>query len=849
MSIKAKPWEGGGAASVPDASEAVKGIIRIATSAEATTGTDDTIAMTPLTVKERIDASLVGGVEYKGTFDATAGTPSLANAEKGDLYIIDTAGTIYGQDWNVGDHLLINENMGGSISNSKIDKIDNTDAVTQLNDLSDVTITGAATGEVLRYNGASWVDATLAYSDLSGTPTLATVATTGAYSDLSGTPTLATVATTGAYSDLSGTPTLGTAAALDVGTGASNVVQLDGSARLPAVDGSQLRNLPSGNQIVDVEIKAASSFTASSNYIYLCGYTSGTQTITFPAASSSNDGDLIALSSNNGSRSVSIVSSDGTTNDIVDVNNTAKGGTNGGLSLDIDRQLVWFSPSGTSWRQLNGALATVATTGAYSDLSGTPTLATVATTGAYSDLSGTPTLATVATTGAYSDLSGTPTLATVATTGAYSDLSGLPTLGTAAAADTGDFLASTAGLNDLSDVTISSVSNGQVISYNSTSGEWENSTPASGGGQPNLTVVSNTSYTLTAANAPNIYIWYGASNSSTFTVTMPAIADVISDIASVNGSPAETFEVHIGRGQGGDITVSATNGIDLLGDGSVTYSTTQTINAGEWIKLIGWKVSSSTARYLMNSPISGLTNLSDVTITSAASGNLLEHNGTAFVNVAKSTIDVGTFNDDGTYLKDVIDDTTPQLGGDLDVNANEIISASNNNVILRPNGTGVVQLGGNTNPAEVRLYCESGDAHYVGLKSPAHASLSGSQTWTLPTADGTTGQVIQTNGSGVLSFVDQSGGAGGGWTYSAITADPANAQAGYHYSCTGTFTITLPTSGVSAGEEIRVKNMGTGTITIDPQTQNIDGSTTDYVMDVQYSAITLVSTGTHWEVI
>jgi predicted RecA/RadA family phage recombinase len=45
--------------------------------------------------------------------------------------------------------------------------------------------------------------------------------------------------------------------------------------------------------------------------------------------------------------------------------------------------------------------------------SGVPTpttLATVATTGAYSDISGTPSLATVATTGAYSDLSGTPTI-------------------------------------------------------------------------------------------------------------------------------------------------------------------------------------------------------------------------------------------------------------------------------------------------------------------------------------------------------------------------------------------------------------------------------------------------------
>ena len=57
---------------------------------------------------------------------------------------------------------------------------------------------------------------------------------------------LATVATTGAYGDLSGLPTLGTAAALDSGTGAGNVVILDGSSRLPAVDGCQLTNLPPG---------------------------------------------------------------------------------------------------------------------------------------------------------------------------------------------------------------------------------------------------------------------------------------------------------------------------------------------------------------------------------------------------------------------------------------------------------------------------------------------------------------------------------------------------------------------------------------------------------------------------
>ena len=40
---------------------------------------------------------------------------------------------------------------------------------------------------------------------------------------------------------------LGTAAVLNVGTGASNVVQLDGSARLPAVDGSQLTGISGGS--------------------------------------------------------------------------------------------------------------------------------------------------------------------------------------------------------------------------------------------------------------------------------------------------------------------------------------------------------------------------------------------------------------------------------------------------------------------------------------------------------------------------------------------------------------------------------------------------------------------------
>jgi hypothetical protein len=53
----------------------------------------------------------------------------------------------------------------------------------------------------------------------------------------------------------------------------------------------------------------------------------------------------------------------------------------------------------------------------------------------------------------------------------------------------------------------------------------------------------------------------------------------------------------------------------------------------------------------------------------------------------------------------------------------------------------------------------------VTLASPS----SGTVALTLPSADGTNGQVIQTNGSGVLSFVTVSGG-GGSVTMSDVIA-------------------------------------------------------------------------------
>lgn len=95
-----------------------------------------------------------------------------------------------------------------------------------------------------------------------------------------------------------------------------------------------------------------------------------------------------------------------------------------GQATTVGKQLLSATDAAAAKTALG--LSTVASSGAYADLSGKPALANVATSGAYSDLTGTPSLATVATSGAYNDLTGKPALATVATSGSYNDLADKP---------------------------------------------------------------------------------------------------------------------------------------------------------------------------------------------------------------------------------------------------------------------------------------------------------------------------------------------------------------------------------------------------------------------------------------
>ena len=58
----------------------------------------------------------------------------------------------------------------------------------------------------------------------------------------------------------------------------------------------------------------------------------------------------------------------------------------------------------------------------------------------------------------------------------------------------------------------------------------------------------------------------------------------------------------------------------------------------------------------------------------------------------------------GGGMSDLVDDSSPQLGGNLDVNNREIVSASNGNIVLRPNGSGKTNV-------MTELYADGGIEH------------------------------------------------------------------------------------------------------------------------------------------
>ena len=122
-----------------------------------------------------------------------------------------------------------------------------------------------------------------------------------------------------------------------------------------------------------------------------------------------------------------------------------------------------------------------------------------------------------------------------------------------------------------------------------------------------------------------------------------------------------------------------------------------------------------------------------------------------------------------TGLAEVVDDTSPQLGGDLDTNSHNIIiddahginDENGNEQIVFQTTTSAVNQIDVTNAAtgnKPSISATGGDTN-IGLSIlPKGSGTVTIDALTFPAADGSSGQVLQTNGSGVLSFATSSSG-------------------------------------------------------------------------------------------
>ena len=139
---------------------------------------------------------------------------------------------------------------------------------------------------------------------------------------------------------------------------------------------------------------------------------------------------------------------------------------------------------------------------------------------------------------------------------------------------------------------------------------------------------------------------------------------------------------------------------------------------------------------------------------------------------------------------------------------------------------------------ELRL-ADTDDSAYIGLRS--HATVSSSYTLTMPAATGTADQILVTDGSGNLSFVDNSGGT----SWQAIKTSTYTASAGegvFANTTGGAFTVNLPASP-SLGDEVTIVDYAgtfdTNNLTVGRNSQPIMGTAADLTVSIERAGLTL----------
>jgi len=741
-----------------------------------------------------------GGLEYKGAFNATAGTPSLANAEKGDFYIIDTAGTIYGQTWAVGDHLLINEDMGGSITNSKIDKIDNTQAVTSVN-----TQTGAVVvsgNDILADHTA--VNYTAANNNIDGhfsgvdtkLGTLLADITSESLNDLSDVSFTAGAGIDNYVLTYDNATTSWGAEAVPSATPASEtvagVIEIATNAEAGAGTATDKALVPSNISSLDLSAmdNTTSAFITAGDIPTASHSTAGIlETATNAEATNATANDKIITPANlshidlstfdNDAGFISDITSE-SLNDLSDVSFTAGAG--------IDNYVLTYDNATTSWGAEIVPSAPVTSVN-------TQTGAVV--------VSGNDILA-----------DHTAVNYTSANNNVDGHFSGVDSkLGTLLADITGE------SLNDLSDVSFTAGAgiDNYVLTYDNATTSWG----------------AEAAPTASAASETVAGVIEIATNAEAGAGTATDKALVPSNISSLDLSAMDnTTSAFIS-----DITGESLNDLSdvsfTAGAGIDNYVLTYDNGTSSWgaEAVPGGSPASETTAGIIEIATNAETTAGTATDKALVPSNLSSVDLSILDNTTSAFITAGD-----------IPTASETVAGVIEIATNaEATAGTATDKALVPSNISSLDLSAMDNTTS---------GFISGITSESLNDLS---------------DVSFTAGAGIDNYVltydhattswgaEASAGGGGGYTYSAITADPANAQYDYHYSCTGTFTVTLPASaGADAGKEIRIKNMGTGTITVDGNsTETIDGQTT-IDLDTQYSSITLIATGNTpaaWEIV
>ena len=171
--------------------------------------------------------------------------------------------------------------------------------------------------------------------------------------------------------------------------------------------------------------------------------------------------------------------------------------------------------------------------------------------------------------------------------------------------------------------------------------------------------------------------------------------------------------------------------------GDADTNTSITFSGSDVITMATGGTSALTIDASQNVTIAGDLTVSgdDITMGTNTAGNILVADGTNFNSIAAGDLsEISTIANDDVFLavdtsggglkkiarsavvaglatsgaiSNVVEDTSPQLGGNLDMNGQDIVTTSNADLELAPNGTGHVTVKGNTNPGTIQFNCEN----------------------------------------------------------------------------------------------------------------------------------------------